>query len=99
MVVSIVLASRDCMSKECAPTIELRIRISRFDANKRCKVSNQTIRLSARSGLQHVPRIQAHAMRLLMPGTRPGMTTKITNNAKLLFSPAVSGAGRVPPIL
>jgi hypothetical protein len=48
MVVSIVLASRDCMSKECAPTIGPRIRISRFDdANKRCKVSNQPIRLSA----------------------------------------------------
>src|SRR5436190_22757141 len=40
--------SRDCMSNECAPTIEPRIRISRFDdANKRCKVSNQPIRLSA----------------------------------------------------
>jgi hypothetical protein len=48
MVVPAVLASRDCMSKECAPTIEPRIRISRFDdANKRCRVSNQPIRLSA----------------------------------------------------
>jgi hypothetical protein len=37
-----------CQRKKSAPTIEPRIRISRFDdANKRCKVSNQPIRLSA----------------------------------------------------
>ena len=41
------LASLDCTSKDCVPTIERRILISRFDdANERCKVSNQSSRLS-----------------------------------------------------
>jgi hypothetical protein len=41
------LASLDCTSKDCAPTIERRTHISRFDdANERCKVSNQSSRLS-----------------------------------------------------
>jgi hypothetical protein len=41
------LASLDCMSKDCVPTIERRILICRFDdANERCKVSNQSRRLS-----------------------------------------------------
>ena len=41
------LASLDCTSKDCVPTIERRILISRFDdANERCKVSSQSSRLS-----------------------------------------------------
>jgi len=41
------LASLVCTSKDCVPTIERRILISRFDdANERCKVSNQSSRLS-----------------------------------------------------
>src|ERR1700688_2135741 len=41
------LASLGCTSKDCVPTIEWRILISRFDdANERCKVSNQSSRLS-----------------------------------------------------
>ena len=41
------LASRDCMSKGCAPTIVRRTRISRFDdSNERCKASNQPTRRS-----------------------------------------------------
>ena len=41
------LASLVCRSKDCVPTIERRILISRFDdANERCKVSNQSSRLS-----------------------------------------------------
>ncbi len=42
------LASRVCISKDCVPTIESKIRISRFDeVNERCKASNQPNRLSA----------------------------------------------------
>jgi len=42
------LASRDCTSTDCAPTIERRTRISSFDdARERCKASNQASRLSA----------------------------------------------------
>jgi hypothetical protein len=42
------LASRVCMSKDCAPTTARRILISRFDdANERCEASNQPNRLSA----------------------------------------------------
>jgi transposase-like protein len=57
------LASRDCMSKDCAPTIARRTHISRFDdANERCKVSNQPNRLSA-----------------LFPSTRPFTTRSTCN--------------------
>src|SRR5271166_5566263 len=42
------LAFHDCMSKDYAPTIEPRTRISRFaDANERRKASNRRGRLSA----------------------------------------------------
>ena len=57
-------ASRDCTSKDCAPTIAPKILIGRFDdAKERCKVSNQSSRLSAlfpsMRPLQHVQRSTA----------------------------------------
>jgi len=58
------LASRDCMSKDCAPTIARRTHISRFDdANERCKISNQPNRLS-----------------VLFPSTRPFTTRSTCNS-------------------
>jgi len=57
------LASRVCMSKDCAPTIARRIRTSRFDdANEKCKASNQPNQLSA-----------------LFPSTRPFTTRSTCN--------------------
>jgi hypothetical protein len=42
------LASRDCTSKDCAPTIERKTRISRIDdTNEKCKDSKQPSQLSA----------------------------------------------------
>ena len=57
------LASRVCMSKDCAPTIARRIRTSRFDdANEKCKASNQSNQLSS-----------------LFPSTRPFTTRSTCN--------------------
>ena len=48
------LATRDCINKDCAPTIARRIRINHFDdVNERCKASNPPNRLS---GLLHSTR-------------------------------------------
>ena len=58
------LASLDCTSKDCVPTIERRILICRFDdANERCKVSNQSRRLS-----------------VLFPSMRPFTTHSMCND-------------------
>jgi hypothetical protein len=61
---SIQLAySPDCTSKGCAPTIESKILISRFDdANEKCKASNHPNQLSA-----------------LFPSTRPFTTRSTCN--------------------
>jgi transposase-like protein len=57
------LGSWVCMSKDCAPTIARRIRISRFDdANVKCKASNRPTQLSA-----------------LFPSTRPFTTRSTCN--------------------
>src|SRR5215470_16092335 len=55
------LASQDCTSNDCVPTIVRRTRISRFDdASERCKVSNQRNLLSA--SFLFMPRSTTHSM-------------------------------------